>query len=179
MKGGRCVRYKKTSISIVLVTLSFLTCLYYYNQGYHALSQMEGICHAENKQLSLGKIIPIQWDTLYIVYGPSLSEFLEWDYDIKSDGNTTQEKGISLYFVLNKKVVYIENDDDYKEQREKKFGYIRFQDNTYSSRGTSRSTPAAIYIPSTILKKINKNLLTDGEPDVCELIPLDQYLSKK
>lgn len=174
MKEGKLI-YSKTSIILtLLLMLLTIVAINHFYKSYHVIYKMEEICHDDNKSITLNNIIPLKWDTLYIVYGPSLSEFLEWDYNITSKNNTTTEEGISLYFVLNKKVVYIENDDNYQKNRGDDFGYIRFNDDNFPSRSRSRSTPAAIYTPSTILIKIKKDRFTDGEPFVCELSPLDQ-----
>lgn len=144
-----------------------------HNQEYDVVEKFEKYCHHNNNPIELKNIIPIEWDSLYIIYGPSLSEFLKLDYNIESKKNFTAENGISFYFVSKNKVIYVENDDDFKNRRNENI-YIKFDDNSFKLRNTSRSAPAAIYYRNTILKVEDSLNSFDPSFPACKLTPLTQ-----
>lgn len=144
-----------------------------HNQEYDVVGKFEKYCHHNSNPIELKNIIPIEWDSLYIIYGPSLSEFLKLDYNIESKTNFTTENGISFYFVSKNKVIYVENDDDFKNRRDENI-YIKFDDNYFKLRNTSRSAPAAIYYRNTILKVEDSLNSFDPSFPACKLTPLTQ-----
>lgn len=172
MKGVSFITKKIFILFISLVFMTILT-LIYLNKGYDVIETLDKYCHHNNAYIELRKIIPIEWDSLYIVYGPSLSDFLEWDYNIESKKNVTGEHGISLYFVSKNKVVYVENNDNFKNRREGDI-YIKFNDKSFKFRNTSRSSPAAIYYRNTILRVENSLNSFDPSFPACKLTPITQ-----
>lgn len=138
------------------------------------MKKIKKTCVIENTRISLKDLIPIQWDDLYIIYGPYNSDDFYRNYHLTGNKNDTKDRGISLYFISKNKVVYLENNNNHMGFR---LGlsffdepYIEFQDNNSHPTLIKDHGVVAIYHYDTIL--ISPSFDQLFEP--CTPTPADQ-----
>lgn len=107
MKGGKR-RYLYLAVFFLCIYLFKTYCL----DDKNILGKVAERCSRGGKQLKLNQVTDFDWDTAYIQYGLS-TEFMFYDYNLNDAKNVTETYGVSLYFVKEGKVVYMENHENY------------------------------------------------------------------
>lgn len=140
----------------IFIALALAIITYYQARSYNVMGQIIDSCQVEDSTIALKKIIPIDWETLYIVSGPENSEHFYQSFQLTGNKNVTRENEISLYFILKNKSVYIEN---YNENSKIRVGitsiddpYIEFQATRASETKMKGSRVVAIYGNKEILR---------------------------
>ena len=154
------MKIKNTSMSMFrkryfLIVIAFVLATFFSLKHHGIMDKIEDSCYGSNSKVALKNLLPFKWDTLYIVYGPQNSDDFYRNNQLTGKRNITKQDEISLYFILNNTVAYIENNSNHSKFR---FGlslldapYIEFQNRQPISEKMKENGVIAIYKYETVL----------------------------
>lgn len=159
---------KKRQFNFFLLLIIFIglymTYLKIKSNNQNILSNMLNYCleHCQNNTIiDINKFVLFEWDTLYVVGGYTLSEFLYRDYNLTGPTHITEEDYISYYFTYKSRVIYIEDTNNCSEYV-KNNNLIYLHDPLFDENRSRTPSAAKIFFKTSPLFKVSKSTNLDN-----------------